>query len=205
MSYPAMTDSMDSADRVEPGFWGLRMTAEEYLQIPDDGYNYELVDGVVQMSPSPEPVHQSVTLEVARQLANYLKDQPIGRAWAELDVHLGKGLDGGDIVYRPEVLFVRKERLAGSSRKLAVVPDLVVEVISHGSRRMDTQTKRKDYERFGVGEYWIMDPEREAMLFLRLVDGKFVEVLPDGDQFNSKAVSGFALDLALVREQFKPW
>lgn len=198
-------ESISTCDDHEPSYCGLRMTADEFLQIPDDGYNYELIDGVVQMSPSPEPQHQSVAGEIFRQLANYLVEHPVGKAWPELDVCLGKGPDGGDLVYRPEVIFVRKERLSGKRKKMAIAPDLVVEVISQGSRRIDTKTKRKDYERFSVHEYWIMDPQREAMLFLRLEDGRFVEVPPKGDAFESEAVPGFVLDLNLVREQFEPW
>lgn len=85
-------------------------------------------------------------------------------------------------------------------------PDLVVEVISQGSRQLVTKkTKRKDYEHFGVRESWMIDPEHESMMFFRLQDGEFVEVPPRGDQFSSLAVAGFVLDLHLVREQFKPW
>ena len=200
-----LIDKMSACDEHEPSYCGLRMTADEFLLIPDDGYNYELIDGVVQKSPSPEPSHQSVAGEIFRQLANFLIDHPVGRVWQELDVHLGRGPDGGDLVYRPEVVFVRTERLKGMYRKLLGAPDLVVEVISHGSRRMDTKTKRQDYERFGVKEYWIIDPEREEVLFLRLDQGRFVETPASGDQFVSQAAAGLALDLKLVREQFKPW
>ena len=198
-------EAISACDEHEPSYCGLRMTADEFLQIPDDGYNYELIDGVVQMSPSPEPQHQSVAGEIFRQIGNYLMEHPVGRVWPELDVHLGRGKDGGNLVYRPEVVFLRNDRLKGMRKKITGGPDLVVEVISQGSRRVDTKTKRKDYEDFGVKEYWIMDPQREAMLFLRLEGGRFIEVPPHGNAFTSQAVPGFVLDLKLVREQFKPW
>ena len=54
-------------------------------------------------------------------------------------------------------------------------------------------------------EYWWIDPERESMIFWRLSDGRFVEVDTAGDAFASEAVPGFVLDLARVRELFKPW
>ena len=66
-------------------------------------------------------------------------------------------------------------------------------------------TKRADYERAGVGEYWIIDPQRQTMTFLRLQDGKFVEIPPDADSFRSQPIPGFALDLKPIREAFKPW
>ena len=52
----------------------------------------------------------------------------------------------------------------------------VVEVISRGSRRMDSETKKSDYERFCVQEFWLIDPERKSMTFWRLSDGRFVDV-----------------------------
>ena len=70
---------------------------------------------------------------------------------------------------------------------------------------MDSETKKDDYERFGVREYWLIDPQREAMTFWRLTDGKFIEVPASGETFASEAVAGFELDLKRVREAFKPW
>ena len=189
----------------EASFRGLRMTVEEFLQIPDDGYNYELINGVVMMSPSPTPKHQAVTWEISTQLGIYLRDHPLGRAFAELDVHLGRGPTGGDLVYKPEILFVRAERLSEMHDKITGGPDLVVEVISRGSRRLDSETKKSDYGRFGVTEYWLIDPERKAMTFYRLQEGRFVEAPVEGDTFASEAVPGFVLDLTRVRETFKPW
>lgn len=175
----------ETDDRLDAGYLGLRMTSDEFLHIPDDGYNYELVDGIVSITPSPEPAHQSVTGEIYCQLANYLHAKPVGKVWPELDVCLGKSAGGGDLVYRPEVVFVRQERLSGIGRKLSIVPDMVAEVVSHGSRRLDTQTKRQDYERFGVAEYWIMDPQRKSMAFLRLQGREYIEMQPGADRFAS--------------------
>ncbi len=184
---------------------GLRMSADEFLQIPDDGCFYELIDGVIVMSPSPTPKHQSAMVEIARQIANFLVDTPLGSVFAEVDVHLGEGPTGGDLVYRPEVIFVRKDRLRQMEDKIFGAPDLVVEVISKGSRRFDTETKKCDYERFGVKEYWLIDPARSAMTFYRIQEGRFVEAPVSGDFFASQAVPGFQLDLKRVRDTFKPW
>jgi Uma2 family endonuclease len=181
------------------------MSADEFLQIPDDGMFYELIDGVVVMSPSPTPEHQGALMEIALQIGQFLRDHPVGKVFPELDVHLGTGPTGGDLVYRPEVIFVRTERVRKMRKKIFGPPDLVVEVISAGSRRFDAETKKSDYERFGVQEYWLIDPERESMTFYRLQFGRFVEVPPTGDTFASQAVPGFVLDLARVRETFKPW
>lgn len=195
----------DIENVAESPYVGLRMSADEFLQIPDDGQFYELIDGVIVMSPSPTPKHQGTAMEIALQIGLYLRDHPVGMVFPELDVHLGTGPMGGDLVYRPEVIFVRKDRLAQVENKVFGAPDLVVEVISKGSRRFDSETKKCDYERVGVREYWLIDPARQAMTFYRLQDGRFAEIAASGDSFASEAVTGFQLDLQRVRETFKPW
>lgn len=200
-----MAGSVAVSERTEAQFRGLRMAADAFLELPDDGYNYELIDGVVVMSPSPNPQHQRITMEIATQIALFLRNHAVGEVLPEIDVHIGQGPTGGDLVYKPELIFVRSERLPGMRDKIIGGPDLVVEVVSRGSRRMDSETKKNDYERFGVREYWLIDPERQAMTFWRLKEGRFVEVSGAGDTFASEAVAGFVLDLSRVRETFKPW
>ncbi|GMU83419.1 MAG: hypothetical protein AMXMBFR47_32890 [Planctomycetota bacterium] len=195
----------DVDERGHPCFAGLRMGVAEFLELPDDGFKYELVDGVAVMSPSPLPAHQEVAVEVAYQIKAFLRSARVGRVFTDIDVHLGAESPGKDLVYKPDVVFVREERIAGMAEKIVGAPDLVVEVISRGSRRMDTITKRGDYERFGVGEYWIFDPQRSAMTFLRRVDGRFAEVTVRGDEFRSESIPAFVLDLIPIREAFKPW
>ena len=200
-----MASSVVIGEHIEAPYRGLRMSADEFLEIPDDGYNYELIGGVVIMSPLPSPQHHAITTELLLQIAMFLRTNPTGRVFGELDVHIGQGPTGGDLVYKPELIFVRNERLPDMRDKIFGAPELVVEVISRGSRRMDSETKKNDYERFGVQEYWLIDPERKSMTFWRLSDGRFVEVDTAGDAFASEAVPGFVLDLARVRELFKPW
>ena len=191
--------------QTEPHYRGVRLSAEEYFALPDDGYNYELVDGVMMMSPSPTPEHQAVAMEIAAQLAIYLRDHDVGRVLAETDVSLGRNKAGRDLVYKPEIVFLRTERLAQVRGRIVGAPDLVVEIISPDSRRYDSETKRDDYERHGVHEYWLIDPERDAMTFHRRRGDRFEVIEPDADRFASQAVPGFVLDLALVRKSFKPW
>lgn len=184
---------------------GTRMAADEFLQILDDGNNYELFDGVVRMSPSPTPKHQRVSMEIAGQLWAYLRENPVGAVFSEIDVHLGQGPGGGDLVYKPEIVFLRTRRLRGLEDKIVGAPDLVVEVISRGSRRLDSLTKKRDYESAGVHEYWLVDPDRERISFFRLVQRRYVLIRPGRSTFVSEAVPGFVLDLVGVRDAFRPW
>jgi len=187
----------------EVRYRGLRMTAEEYLQLEDDGFRYELIDGVICMSPSPTAVHQKVATRIAAQIVAYLEKHPVGEVFVEVDVNLGSGPRGGDLVYRPDVVFVRAERAAAMRERIVGPPDLVVEVVSNTSRRYDHETKKNDYERCGVGEYWLIDPEQDTMVFYRLQGGRYVEVTPQGNTIASEAIPGFTLDLNRVRKTFQ--
>lgn len=182
---------------------GLRMSAGEFLEILDESKNYELINGVVTVTPSPAPKHQRVTFEVSLQLGNYLEKNPVGEAFIETDVHLGEGPTGGDLVYRPEVVFYVAERLVGLEDRLSGAPDLVVEVVSRGSRRFDSETKRNDYERLGVKEYWLIDPANNAIQVFRLKGKQFIETTVTEDRFASEAVPGFVLDVSRVRQAFR--
>lgn len=186
----------------EARYRGLRMTADEYFALEDDGFLYELVDGVVCMSPSPTPEHQDAATQISAQIATFLNDHLVGKVFVELDVNLGQGPTGGDIVYRPDVVFIRAEKVARNRKRIDEPPDLAVEIVSDTSRRYDNETKKGDYERAGVMEYWVIDPNRGTMSFYRLRDGRYELVQPKGDAFASEAIPGFSLDLSRVRRTF---
>ena len=187
----------------ESRYNGLRMSADEYLRLEDDGCRYELIDGVVCMSPSPTPGHQNVEGQVFGQIWTYLERHPVGAVLTEVDVRLPAGPNGEETVYRPDVVFLRAERVTRNRDRITEPPDLIVEIISITSRHYDQETKKSDYERFGVREYWIIDPIRETMGFYRLREDRYVEVKHQGDAFLSEAVPGFVLDLARVRKAFR--
>jgi len=186
-----------------PQYHGLRMSADQYLDLPDDGYRYELVDGVVIRSPSPTPRHQAVAMEMIRQLLLFLESNPIGHVLHEVDLVLEKKAGGTDRVYRPDLLFVDRNHPKG--RRIEAPVGVVVEVILPDRRQFDLETKRTDYERAGVHEYWLIDPDAESMRFWRLQSGRFLEIRPTNNRFRSEAVPGFEMDLARVREEFHAW
>ncbi len=202
----AVSPSAALIDDADGSWQGVRMTAEEFFRLPDDGRRYELVEGVVLMSPSPTPRHQAVAREILFQIEAHLREHPVGQVFGGTDVRIGKGVHGGDLVYRPDVVFFRTERLPRTpDDRLAGPPDLVVEVVSPDSRRYDRETKRQDYERLGVREYWLVDPLRDQLAFFRLEHGRFVEAAPVEGRFASTAVPGFTLDVDRLRAAFRPW
>ena len=187
----------------ETCYQGLRMSAEEYLALGETQIRYELIDGVVIMSPSPTVIHQEVIVEITTQISYFLRQEPIGRVFAELDINLRSTL-GRDIVYRPDIIFVSKERADIIKHRITGAPDVAVEVISPHSRQYDSVTKKNDYEAAGVREYWLIDPLESKMTFFLRQGEKFVESTPQPDTFASAAISGFSLDLDRIRRLFKP-
>lgn len=181
------------------GYSGMRMSADAYYELPDDGARYELIDGVVVMSPSPMPSHQDVGGEIYGQLRDFVKSIGHGRVFYEIDIRLAARVPGRDLIYRPDVIYFANQRVVRPNERLNATPDLVVEVASPGTRGRDLLEKRADYERCGILEYWLIDPADGSMTFLRLTDGTYVEVAPVSERFESVAVPGFSLDLSLIR------
>lgn len=179
---------------------GLRMTAEQFFALPDDGFLYELVNGVVVMSPSPIPRHQAVLIEVIFQLRLFLQSHPSGLILSEVDVKFSD-----ELVYRPELIYLRNERVPRMRERIVEAPDVVVEVLSESSRRYDFETKKDDYERFGVGEDWLIDPHFQLTTFYRLSQGKFLAARPNEERFASEVIPGFVLDLTKVRQAAERW
>lgn len=175
---------------------GLRLSADGFLALGETDGRYELLDGVVVMSPSPSFPHQRVIVEVLFQLEVWRRSGALIRVVTECDVRFSPTL-----VYRPDVIAFRAERLPAGVRAIDVVPDLVVEVVSPASRAMDLLTKRDDYERFGVREYWAVDPDHGALRAWGLQGAKLVEraVAPGAGRLASACFEGFELDLAAVR------
>lgn len=180
-------------------YLGLRMTADEYFALGETRERYELVDGVVLKCPSPTNRHQRVAGLIYQMIASFLNEHPLGEVLYEVDVHLGAGPSGGDLVYHPDIIFMRTEKAQRNRDENAEPPDLIVEIVSPSSRRFDHETKKDDYERAGVDEYWIIDPERDAMTFYRLESGRYGEIKPEADTLNSTVLEGFILDLRRVR------
>ncbi len=188
---------------LHPGYSGLRLTADEFLGLPDDENRYELIDGVVTMSPSPSVSHQRVSGLIFRLLATYVEERGLGECFYEIDVHFGKSDEGRDIVYRPDVICYIGAPPRAADERLRLVPSVVVEVVSPESRNRDSNTKLRDYARFGVAEYWLVDPTADAVHIYRRATDDLVEQ-PFAEFYDSQAVPGFRLDLTVVRRSFRP-
>jgi Uma2 family endonuclease len=141
------------ADHV-PGPGQGNWTYKDYAAL-DDGKRYEILDGVLYMSPVPSWPHFDVVKQITRYLLRFVEDAGLGTiAFAPVDVELSpKNLVQPDvfIVLRENQQKIHHSRLIGA-------PDLAVEVLSPGNTLHDRQEKFEKYQRFGVKEYWIANP-----------------------------------------------
>ena len=150
-----------------------KLTYEDYLTFPDDGRRHELVDGEHFVTPSPNTKHQRIVGRVFFELQAHLRLHPTGEVLlSPYDVVLS-ALD----VVEPDVLYVSRENQSRiTEANLQGAPDLAIEVLAESNRRHDEVTKRKLYERAGVQEYWIVDPELETVKVHRLDGGALARV-----------------------------
>ncbi|MGH7129727.1 MAG: Uma2 family endonuclease, partial [Planctomycetaceae bacterium] len=139
----------------------------EYARMPDDGNRYEVLDGEVLVTPSPGTRHQRIAAEVFVHLREYIRREGIGEMLWDLDLLFATGQ-----FLRPDMVFVpNAQRHLLTERGVEGVPGLVVEVVSPGSVRIDKVTKPARYADFGVPEYWVVDPDRRAVLVWNFEEG----------------------------------
>ena len=138
-----------------------RWTAEMVRALPDDGNRYEVVDGVLLVTPSPRRLHQHAVLQLAKRLDDYVETVGVGAVLVspsdiELDPH---GMVQPD-VFVEGLVDDRPAREWNAGAPLL----LVVEVLSPGTARADRITKRDRYRRAGIPAYWIVDLDARAAL-----------------------------------------
>lgn len=174
-----------------------RWTYDDYARLPDTGRRYEVIDGNLCMSPSPNWMHQRAALNLARLLADHLEPRGGRAVIAPMDLVMG------DIAtpVQPDVIAVGPERMGvfAESGRLEGVPDLLAEVLSPSTRGHDERVKFDAYHRAGVPEYWILDPvERTVRVHVRRGEA-WVPILFRGhDTAASEVFAGFTAPVETV-------
>ena len=148
---------------------GQPFTVAELDRMPDDGRRYELVDGVLVVSPRPTQIHQVVALRVASALEQ--ATPPGLQVVPEPAVMISSNTE-----FDPDVVVVGLATIGDA--KVTTPPLLVVEVRSPKTALVDLNTKKAAYERFGVESYWIVVPEvkRPELIAFELRDGRYRQV-----------------------------
>lgn len=174
----------------------VKLTYEDYVLIPEDGKRHEIIDGEHYVTPAPNTRHQAVIMTLARLVAPFVHERRLGQLFVSpVDVVFAQ-----TSIVQPDLVFVSSARASIITRpNIQGAPDLVVEVLSKGTRRTDEDVKRELYERFRVPEYWIVDPDLEIVKVHRLTGPGYAEPLARSKQSDHRLTTPLlpGLDLPL--------
>jgi Uma2 family endonuclease len=174
-----------------------RVTFAELQQWPDDGRRYELYDGEVIVVPSPFLRHQRVAMHIEEILVDYERATGGFVAHAPLDIVFSE-----HNVVQPDIVFFRSERrhLVDDWEVTRVPPDLAVEVLSRSTEARDRGRKMAMFARFGVPEYWIVDPAKNTLEMYILAAGDYRQAgaCGEGDVVTSSTLPGLTFPAAGV-------
>jgi Uma2 family endonuclease len=154
----------------------IKMTAAEFRNLPETNTPEQLIDGEIVVSPSPVKVHQDAVGNIyffLRQLS--VQNRIVGTVQiAPMDVYFDD-----ENVTQPDVFWVssaNEKCKLGEDGYWYGAPDLIVEVLSPSTTRQDKVTKFELYERHGVREYWIVDPQYRNVEVWALLDSKYARL-----------------------------
>ncbi|MBF0319049.1 MAG: Uma2 family endonuclease [Nitrospirae bacterium] len=130
----------------------------------------EIINGEEVMGPSPFGRHQGIAAKIVHRIFSYLEKNASGNLYfSPLDVIL----EEGENRLQPDILFIKNENMGIFQDWVRGVPDMVCEIVSHGTYKKDTATKKEIYERYRVPEYWIVIPEFKAIEILAIENDKY--------------------------------
>jgi Uma2 family endonuclease len=177
-----------------------RLTYDDLEAIPQDreGDRHEIINGELVVTPVPLITHQIVSMNILSALDRLVRDGDLGRV---LHPPTGVRLTPDNLLI-PDIIFIAKDRLHVIGPKTVdAPPDLVVEILSPGTRQRDLTTKRELYARFGVREYWIVDLDARTVTILALAGNTYQPVpAGEGGAIQSRVLPEFRLTLEAVFE-----
>jgi len=181
-----------------------RLTYDDFLQFPeDDRLRHEIIDGVHYVTAAPNVRHQDLIGRIYLAMGNHLTSHPsIGRVF----------LSPVDVIFtfydvvEPDLVFIAGDQLGIMTEKnIQGAPAIVVEVVSKSTRSRDERIKRELFDRGGVREYWIVDPDRSRIVVYRRDGNRFDTHSPlsaaDHAVLTTPLIPGFSLSIS---ELFKP-
>jgi len=176
------------------------LTVEHYKNLPETGPRYQLIEGDLYMAPAPNRYHQDISRNLEFILLNYLKDHPLGVLYhAPFDVYLSE-----TDVFQPDIVVVlNANRGLLTDAGCEGAPDFVVEILSPKTRRLDLENKKRVYDRHGVKELWIIDPEPREVVVYRFGSsaGEPAERFHQSDTVTSSLLPGLVVALEEVFRQ----
>lgn len=143
-------------------------TVDDLDRLPDDGLQYELLDGLLLVTPAPIPDHQRMSRGIFR-LLDAACVEPFEVFFAPLDWRPDRRTS-----LQPDVLVVPRADVGPKNIQLPLA--LAVEVLSPSTRRKDLMLKHAKYEESGIGSYWVLDPRGPSIVAYELIDGRYLDV-----------------------------
>ncbi len=172
------------------------LTVDDYRATPE-GTRYQLIEGELIMSPSPNLNHQQIIWNFIRIFDRHLEKNPVGRAFVSpFDIYLSDH----DVV-QPDLLFISTARLSIlADDGLHGAPDLAIEVLSPSTAQLDKKSKRILYARHGAKELWLVDP---LLLQIQVYDfardtAKPVRLVEENETFSTPLLPGLTVSAAEV-------
>jgi len=178
-------------------------TYGDYLTWPDDE-RWQIIDGIAyDMSPALSLDHQYILVELSRQIATYLMDKSCRIFTSPVDVIFFKAdediKDAKDVI-QPDIIIVCDHKKIKNHKVCAGAPDLIIEILSPSTGKLDLKDKFKLYEREGVKEYWIVDPVHKTVHVYILKNNKYIrpEIYTEDDKIKVGLFPDLQVDLSLV-------
>jgi len=161
-------------------------TVEDYKQL-EEGDPHQLINGelIALGEPAPTYGHQGIVVDILTQIRIFLKDNPIGEVrCAPIDVYF----DGNNVL-QPDIVFFSNQR-SDIVRDDGIhgAPDMVIEILSPSTAYYDIKIKKKIYEKYGVLEFWTIDPKDDEVTGFENTNGKFREFYRGCGIFTSKVL-----------------
>lgn len=173
-------------------------TYEDWLKFPDDGWKYEIIDGVLYMTPPPAINHQRSSSQLFVAMFKHIADYKLGEV---LPAPCGVRLPNQPVPVEPDIIFVKKDRLdIIGANYVEGAPDLLVEILSPSNANYDRETKFELYEKAGVSEYWLVDYQAKTVEVFTLVEGDYTLAgkYTVGDTLVSGQLEGFKIAVEAI-------
>jgi Uma2 family endonuclease len=168
-------------------------TESDYFRLPETNKIIELSEGRLIISPSPTTQHQQIISKLHFLIYSHILNNNLGEVvTSPMDVRLWKGN-----IRQPDIVFMSNEHRKRITKRYFGVPDLVMEILSKGTAKVDKEEKFQEYERAGVLEYWIVDPFKKNITVYSLENGIY-ELFGKwgiGEIAKSKLLDGFEVSI----------
>lgn len=137
-------------------------TLDELHSLPDDGNKYELIHGVLYVTPAPTDQHETIAARLTRLVDPYVARQRLGYVYRPRAVF---NIDGSEV--EPDLMVRQPNTTAGAKWENAPLPSLIIEIASPSTRRRDRTDKRDFYREYHIPDYWIVDGDMRTITVVR--------------------------------------